>query len=191
MTELRTTLGGRPSTRQREGLLQQPQLHQQHSSNAATATIKSAPDSTTDAPDLSKGKYHIFVLASIISNFTVYKKQSLLINDFLGSSSKNVPTSKSGYETKNAKTETSQIKEDLESTISSSQTFNSSKAKTSTAQEPKPMSQISGVRRDLSRIESVDTDIIHLPKYGVKTDRETELGEVLKFYLHYFDPIKL
>ena len=52
LTELRTTLGGRPSTRQREGLLQQPQLHQQHSSNAATATIKSSPDSTTDAPDL-------------------------------------------------------------------------------------------------------------------------------------------
>ena len=186
MTELRTTLGGRPSTRQREGLLQQPQLHQQHSSNAATATIKSAPDSTTDAPDLSKGKYHIFVLASIISNFTVYKKQSLLINDFLGSSSKNVPTSKSGYETKNANTETIQTKEDLESTISSSQTSNSSKAKASTAQEPKPMSQISGVRRDLSRIESVDTDIIHLPKYGVKTDRETELGEVWKVYVYYY-----
>ena len=191
MTELRTTLGGRPSTRQREGLLQQPQLHQQHSSNAATATIKSAPDSTTDAPDLSKGKYRIFVLTSISSNFVIRlilytKKQSLLIKDFSGSSSKNVPTSKSGYETKNAKTETIQNKEDSESTISSSQTFNSSKAKASTAQEPKPMSQISGVRRDLSRIESVDTDIIHLPKYGVKTDRETELGEVLKFYVYYF-----
>ena len=111
------------------------------------------------------------------------KNQSLLINNFLGSSSKNVPTSKSGYETKNAKTETIQNIEDLESTISSSQTSNSSKAKASTAQEPKPMSQISGVRRDLSRIESVDTDIIHLPKYGVKTDRETELGEVLKVYM--------
>ena len=83
-------------------------------------------------------------------------------------------------------TETIQNKEDLESTISSSQTFNSSKAKTSAAQEPKPMSQISGVRRDLSRIESVDTDIIHLPKYGVKTDRETELGEVLKVYMYYY-----
>ena len=119
------------------------------------------------------------------------KKQSLLIHDFSGSSSKNVPTSKSGYETKNAKTETIQTKEDLESTISSSQTSNSSKAKASTAQEPKPMSQISGVRRDLSRIESVDvTDIIHLPKYGVKTDRETELGEVLKFYVYYFNPIR-
>ena len=95
-----------------------------------------------------------------------------------------MPTSKSGCETKNTKTET---KEDLESTISSSQTSISSKAKASTAQEPKPMSQISGVRRDLSRIESVDiTDIIHLPKYGVKTDRETELGEVLKFYVYYY-----
>ena len=62
LTELRTTLGGRPSTRQREGLLQQPQLHQHHSSNAAIATNKSALDSTTDAPDLSKGKYYIFVL---------------------------------------------------------------------------------------------------------------------------------
>ena len=72
LTELRTTLGGRPSTRQREGLLQQPQLHHQHSSNAAIATNKSAPDSTTDAPDLSKGKYHIFVLASIISNFLFF-----------------------------------------------------------------------------------------------------------------------
>ena len=114
----------------------------------------------------------------------------MLINDVLGSSSKNVPTSKSGYETKNAKTETIQTKEDLESTISSSQTSNSSKAKASTAQEPKPMSQISGVRRDLSRIESVDvTDIIHLPKYGVKTDRETELGEVLKFYLYYYETL--
>ena len=121
----------------------------------------------------------------------MYEKPILVNKYFLGSSSKNVPTSKSGYETKNAKTETIQTKEDLESTISSSQTSNSSKAKASTAQEPKPMSQISGVRRDLSRIESVDTDIIHLPKYGVKTDRETELGEVLKFYLHYFDPIKL
>ena len=80
-----------------------------------------------------------------------------------------------------------QTKEDLESTISSSQTSSSSKYKASTAQEPKPMSQISGVRRDLSRIESVDvTDIIHLPKYGVKTDRETELGEVLKFYVYYY-----
>ena len=69
LTELRTTLGGRPTTRQREGLLQQPQIHQQHSSNAATATIKPVPDSTTDAPDLSKGKYHIFVLTSTISNF--------------------------------------------------------------------------------------------------------------------------
>ena len=120
------------------------------------------------------------------------KKQSLLIHDFSGSSSKNVPTSKSGYETKNAKTETIQTKEDLESTISSSQTSNSSKAKASTAQEPKPMSQISGVRRDLSRIESVDvTDIIHLPKYGVKTDRETELGEVLKFYVYYYKKLLL
>jgi hypothetical protein len=81
LTELRTTLGGRPSTRQREGLLQQPQLHQQHSSNAATATIKSAPDSTTDAPDLSKGKYHIFVLTSSIPNFNniVYEK-TILVN---------------------------------------------------------------------------------------------------------------
>ena len=114
------------------------------------------------------------------------KNQSLLTNIFLGSSSKNVPTSKSGYETKNAKTETIQTKEDYESTISSSQTYNSSKAKASTAQEPKPMSQISGVRRDLSRIESVDTDIIHLPKYGVKTDRETELGEVLNFFVYYY-----
>ena len=81
LTELRTTLGGRPSTRQREGLLQQPQLHQQHSSNAATATIKSAPDSTTDAPDLSKGKYHIFVLrlALAIFYFTVYEK-TIIVN---------------------------------------------------------------------------------------------------------------
>ena len=108
------------------------------------------------------------------------------MNDFSGSSSKNVPTSKSGYETKNAKTESIQTKEDLESTISSSKPSNSSKAKASTAQEPKPMSQISGVRRDLSRIESVDTDIIHLPKYGVKTDRETELGEVSKIYVDYY-----
>ena len=114
------------------------------------------------------------------------KKQSLLINDFSESSSKNVPTSKSGYETKNAKTETIQNKEDFESAISNSHASSSSKAKASMAQEPKPMSQISGVRRDLSRIESVDTDIIHLPKYGVKTDRETELGEVLKVYLDYY-----
>ena len=41
------------------------------------------------------------------------------------------------------------------------------------------MSQISGVRRDLSRADSVATDVVYLPKYGVKTDRETELGEVL------------
>ena len=126
---------------------------------------------------------------SRISNYsinTVYENPHLVNKYFLGSSSKNVPTSKSGYETKNAKTETIQTKEDYESTISSSQTYNSSKAKASTAQEPKPMSQISGVRRDLSRIESVDTDIIHLPKYGVKTDRETELGEVLNFFVYYY-----
>ena len=51
---------------------------------------------------------------------------------------------------------------------------------TTARQESKPMSYISGVRRDLSRCGSVAQDVIHLPKYGVNTDRETDLGEVFK-----------
>ena len=45
-------------------------------------------------------------------------------------------------------------------------------------QGSKSMSHISGVRRDLSRGESFLTDVEELPKYGIQTDRETELGEV-------------
>ena len=64
------------------------------------------------------------------------------------------------------------------STISSGQVLPSAGPTDEAGQESKPMSQISGVRRDLSRADSLAVDVIQLPKYGVNTDRETELGEV-------------
>ena len=82
-------------------------------------------------------------------------------------------------ENTNAK-ETNQSETYVPSTISCSQVSNASRTTTTTDPQPKPMSQISGVRRGLSHCDSVAADVAHLPKYGVKTDRETELGEVCK-----------
>ena len=91
---------------------------------------------------------------------------------FTGPSHKNVPISPQITDSTNT-TETIGSKPDGTSTASD-------------GQEPKPMSHISGVRRDLSRCDSLAVDVVQLPKYGVNTDRETDLAEVFKrFSLWY------
>ena len=76
--------------------------------------------------------------------------------------------------------ESSKTETDSKSTISGNHELQSSTTTGSTtSKQPKPMSQISSsLRKDLSRADSLAADVIYLPKYGVKTDRETELGEV-------------
>ena len=103
---------------------------------------------------------------------------------YTGASHKNVPISLKISDSTTAK-ETGECETDQPSTLSGSQSDPSSKPTASTGQQAKPMSHISGVRRDLSRCDSVAADVIHLPKYGVKTDRETELGEVFYNYFIY------
>ena len=109
----------------------------------------------------------------------------------IGSSHKNVPnTIRVSPDSSTAK-ESGHSEADSSSTISGNQGSQSSTTTSSTTSKPpKPMSQISGVRRDLSRCDSVAADVIYLPKYGVRTDRETELGEVIlqilpKYRSHY------
>ena len=97
---------------------------------------------------------------------------------YTGASHKNVPISYKISEGTVAK-EAGECETDAASTMSGSQSDHPAKPTASTGQQAKPMSHISGVRRDLSRCDSVAADVTHLPKYGVKTDRETELGEVV------------
>ena len=104
---------------------------------------------------------------------------------YTGASHKNVPISLKISDSTTAK-EAGECETDSPSSMAGGQSDPSSKPIASTGQPAKPMSHISGVRRDLSRCDSVAADVIHLPKYGVKTDRETELGEVLKAYVYYF-----
>ena len=102
----------------------------------------------------------------------------------IGSSYKNVPiTSRLSPENSSAN-ESSKTEIDSKSTISGNHELQSSTTTGSTtSKQPKPMSQISSsLRKDLSRADSLAADVVYLPKYGVKTDRETELGEVF-FYL--------
>ena len=77
-----------------------------------------------------------------------------------------------------ANIELDQNKSDSSLTISNVQVTYSSKHVSVARQGSKPMSQISGVRRQLSSCDSLPPEVTYLPKYGVKTDRETELGEV-------------
>jgi hypothetical protein len=105
---------------------------------------------------------------------------------YTGASHKNVPTSYKTSDSTTAK-EAGECETDAPSTMAGSQSDPSFKPNASTGQQSKPMSHISGVRRDLSRCDSVATDVVHLPKYGVKTDRETELGEVFQKLYFKFD----
>ena len=116
----------------------------------------------------------------MIFTWLIYETDLIHIFLSIGSSHKNVPnTTRLSPESSTAK-ESGHSEADSSSTISGNQGSQSSTTTSSTTSKPpKPMSQISGVRRDLSRCDSVAADVIYLPKYGVRTDRETELGEVL------------
>ena len=104
---------------------------------------------------------------------------------FTGACHKNVPISPKVADSTNT-TETIGGKPDGTSTASGGQVLPSSKPTAVDGQEPKPMSHISGVRRDLSRCDSLAVDVVQLPKYGVNTDRENDLGEVFnRFSLWY------
>ena len=52
------------------------------------------------------------------------------------------------------------------------------------------MSTISGVRRGLSHADSLPVNVTDIPKYGVSTELESELGEVkLSFIITFHLPI--